>query len=287
MQSGLFLHGGGVLFQLRGGGCAVPDCRDNLAKVLPADIARRIDPRTAGSARIIRQDIALRVGVHQLPDKRGLRLVPGKDENTEAFLRGKNSLLSGLGIAATQDARETVPRDRHHLGVRQHGNPGMLAGRLCGSRRAGEVRAPDKNRDVGGIARQEHALLRRRKAAADHKDRLAGKEFTVTGRAVRDAPPAEIVLAGKTDPAGVRAGGNQNTEAGKVPLVGMHRADVAVSLQSRDRCQAEFRTEALRLAAHGIGQGTPGCLDDTGVVDKVQRGRLQIHVNFSVWTSLD
>ena len=114
---------------------------------------------------------------------------------------------------------------------------------------------------------QKDALLRSGETAADDEDLLVREELPVARGAVGHAAAAELRLAGEAQHAGVRAGGDQHPEAGEDAPVRVDLLDVPVQLQVRDVRHQELRPEALRLGAHGIGQGPAVRPPRSGVVD--------------------
>ena len=63
------------------------------------------------------------------------------------------------------------------------------------------------------------------------------------------------------------AGGQQDTEAAVVPLIGAHGFHIPGQIEAGGLCRKEFRPEVLRLLPDGIRQGLAADFCDAGVVD--------------------
>ena len=109
--------------------------------------------------------------------------------------------------------------------------------------------APDQDGHMAGVLGEEHALLGGRKAAAHHKDVLAGEELAVAGGAVGHAPAPELLLPLEAHHAGMGAGGQQDAEAFQVAPAGPHGFHIAGEVQAGDLRQQEFRAEGLPPAS--------------------------------------
>ena len=140
--------------------------------------------------------------------------------------------------------------------------------RLIRSRfRALEIVAPDKNRHMGSVFRQEHGLFRRRESAAHDENFLTGKKFAVAGSAVGHAMPAEIQLPLKADCPGMCARRNQNAETFIIAFACRNLPHVPGQIQSGHFRKQKFRAETLRLTAHGFRQFLPAGTRHAGIID--------------------
>ena len=102
------------------------------------------------------------------------------------------------------------------------------------------------------IFRQEHALFRRGKAAADHKYVHAREKLAVTCGTVGDAVAAELFFAPESHHPGMGTGRQKDAEAGKRPAACLHGFDVPLHGEACDLRRKELRAEGLRLPPHGF-----------------------------------
>ena len=117
-----------------------------------------------------------------------------------------------------------------------------------------ELVAAVHQRHVGRELGQEAGLLHRAVAAADHNHLLAAEEGRVADRAVADAHPLQLLLAGDTDLARGGAGGHDHA-AGEVLLVAhVHLQGVAREVDAGDVVGHQLGAEPLGLLAHGRHQ---------------------------------
>ena len=256
METGLYLHGGTQPLQFCGGQGPISYGGDYLAQGLDAHIARGIEAICCGLLAAVCEDIALLVQFRQAPDQFRGRLIPGKDEDAEGFSVCRVVLghLAGLGIPVPEEAQGGIPGHFFNFCIRENRDFLVVP---CGVRRglgAGEVVAPDQDGHMAGVLGEEHALLRRGKAAAHHKDVLAGEELAVAGGAVGHAPAAKLLLPLETHHAGMSPGGQQHAEALQVTPAGPDGFHIAGEIQAGDLGQQELRAETFRLLPHGFGE---------------------------------
>lgn len=100
------------------------------------------------------------------------------------------------------------------------------------------------------ILREEDALLRSGKPAADDEDLLPREKLTVAGRAVSDPMTAKRLLSLKPYRARLRSRRQENAKSPKRPLARHHLTDIPRYTQSLDLGQLELRAEILRLLSH-------------------------------------
>ena len=96
------------------------------------------------------------------------------------------------------------------------------------------------------------------------------EKLSIAGGAVGYAPPPKLLLTPESHHAGMGAGGQQHTEAAQRPTAGADGFHIALQLQAGDLCQQEFRAEALRLSAHGLGQFSTAGVLHAGVIDHLR-----------------
>ena len=100
------------------------------------------------------------------------------------------------------------------------------------------------------VLREEDALLRRCKAAADDEDVLAREELAVARRTVGDAVPAKFLLARKADLARMCARREQYGKSLIVAAARMHMPSIALLFERIDFGEQELRAETFRLTVH-------------------------------------
>ncbi len=180
-------------------------------------------------------------------------------------------LLARPRVSPAQHARHRValePRDDRMI------VDGNLLVRLCrgsGTLSAREIIRRHEDRHVLRVAREEHALLCRREAAADDEDLLPRKELAVAGRAVGDAAPAERLLAIEADGARVRARREQHRRRRERAAVRLDAPGVPLPREREHLAREELRTEARRLLLHPLRQCRAGHRLRARVVDDLLR----------------
>ena len=114
---------------------------------------------------------------------------------------------------------------------------------------------------------QEDAFLRRGIASANHKDFLAGKEFTVTGGAVGNAPALVFLLTLKTNRSGMGTSGKQDTKTAMFPLISAHSLDIPRKVKADSLCQHKLCTKRFCLLLDGVSQGFAAGFGNTRIVN--------------------
>ena len=114
---------------------------------------------------------------------------------------------------------------------------------------------------------QEDAFLRRGIASANHKDFLAGKEFTVTGGAVGNAPALVFLLTLKTNRSGMGTSGKQDTKTAMFPLISAHSLDIPRKVKADSLCQHKLCTKRFYLLLDGVSQGFAAGFGNTRIVN--------------------
>ena len=127
----------------------------------------------------------------------------------------------------------------------------------CRRRRAGKSVTPDQNGHMAGVFGQKDALFRRGKSSANHEHILSGKEFSVAGRAVSNAPPAPLFFPFKSDFPRMCTRSQQHAEAVQVSPAGPDGLNIAAHVKASHFRQQELRPEVFRLPAHGLRQRFP------------------------------
>ena len=268
MDAGLFLHGGAQVFQLRGGKGAVSHGGNHLAQRLDTYITCGVQAVRSCLLAPVCEDIALVIQFSQAAHQLRGRLITGKNEHAEGLSVRRMVLghLTGFGIPVPEIAERSVAGHLLHLCVGENGDLLVVSGCIRCCLGAGEVVSPDENGHLAGVLGQEHALLRRSKAAAHHKDIFPGEELSVAGGAVGHAPPTELLLPLEAHHAGMGAGGQEDTEAPQIAPAGAYGLYVTGELQPGDLGQQKFSAEALRLLPHGLGKLRPTGPAHAGIV---------------------
>ena len=119
---------------------------------------------------------------------------------------------------------------------------------------------------MAGKAGEKHALFRRSVAAADDKDRFAGKKLPVADGADGDAPTLEFLLALKAHAAGPGPCGRKDAEAADGALIGEDGFYIPFRFQRLCLRGKKFRAEALGLPAHDLRQLCPAGGEDAGII---------------------
>ena len=103
-----------------------------------------------------------------------------------------------------------------------------------------------------GKFRQEYTFFCCGIATADHKNFLAGKEFSVAGGAVGYTPALVFFLALETNRSGMGTGGKQDAKAVEFSLIGTHCFNIPGKVEARGFRQYKFCPEVLGLLLDGI-----------------------------------
>ena len=129
------------------------------------------------------------------------------------------------------------------------------------------------------ILGQKHAFLCGRKAAAHHKDILAGKELPIAGGAIGNSPPPELCFTLEPHHTGMGAGGQQDAEALQIATPSAHSLHITAQIQFGDLRQEEFRTEGLGLFPHRFRErGAAGSLHPGKLTTSAVMGDLPAEV---------
>ena len=248
----LFLHLHRVLFHLGRGESAVARRRHDLAQRLDADVARCIESLDRRPLLAVGHDVAVLIKLRHSLDEVGRRQIARKHEHPEgvsAFGCEHRALARGE-VLPCELARQGVALDRLDFRLKMNRNLFVVACGLRRRRSACEVLLAHEDRHMLRILREEDALLRSRKAAADDEDILAREEFAVARRTVGDAMPAKFLLAHEADLARMCARREQYGERLIVAAARMHMPSVALLFERGDLGEQELRAEPLRLTVH-------------------------------------
>ena len=192
------------------------------------------------------------VQLRQSLDEIGRRLVSREHKHPEGIsaLGCEHCTLARGEIFPCELAWQGVALDRLDLRLEVDRNLLIVA---CGLRRRGsacEVFLAHEDRHMLRVLREEDALLRRCKAAADDEDVLAREELAVARRTVGDAVPAKLLLARKADLARMCARREQYGKSLIVAAARMHMPSIALLFERIDFGEQKLRSEAFRLTVH-------------------------------------
>ena len=247
----------------------VADGGDHLAQFLGAYVSGGVQAVDTGFLLPVGEDITPLVQRRKPPEQAGLRLKPGKDEKAQylPFRRPVLGHLPGLPVSPADGVQAPVcTGDRLHLHAGDHADFLMVPGLFGQGFGAGEILAPHQNGHMAGKAGEKHALLRRSVAAADDKDRFAGKKLPVADGADGDAPALEFLLALKAHTAGPGPCGRKDAETVDGALIGEDGFYIPFRFQRLCLRGKKFRAEALGLPAHDLRQLCPAGGEDAGII---------------------
>ena len=186
---------------------------NDLTKRFFANITCRVNAVNVCFLCLVRQNISVFVRRNSVRDKFRGRFISDKHKHPERIVFARKSrFFSRFIIFINNFVRIFAAIDADNFRVRHHCYFRILLCFFRNSRCAGKIVFANKHRNVFCVPCQKNAFFRRRKAAADNKDFLSRKKFSVACRAICNAVSFEFLLSRKTERSRACAGCNQNPE---------------------------------------------------------------------------
>src|SRR2546426_1665147 len=264
---------GQELLRVNGGHASAPGAGRALPMAMVAAVPRRVAPGHVGGGRpVAGEEVAGLVHLEDASEERGVGLVSdGHEDAAGRELLGLprlEVLHDGAGHALALPAQDLL-----HDAVPEPGDLGVLERAVLHDLRGAQGVATVDDRDLGAELGEEGRLFHGRVAASDHEDVLVLVEEAVAGGAGGNAADLgpEIQLLGQPEPAGPRAGGDDEGLRAHLFLVEGERERTAREIHLAGRSRGELAAEPRGLAAEAVHQlraedpfGEAGIVVDVG-----------------------